>query len=454
MNGFPTQFCWGVAAAAYQIEGATHDGGRGQSVWDVFCARSGVIWSGHSGDQACDHYHRYPEDIALMKALGVHAYRLSVAWPRVQPTGIGPAEPRGLEFYDRLVDGLLEAGIEPWLTLYHWDMPWELFCRGGWLNRDCADWFAEYAAIVVERLSDRVKKFMTLNEPQVFIGEGHSNGNHAPGLQLPWREVLRVGHHALLAHGRAVQSMRAAARRPIEIGYAPVLLPKVPASDSAEDLEAAREATFAVTERSHWTNSWWLDPVVLGHYPADGLELYAADLPPMLAEDAATIAQPLDFLGINIYTAERVRRAADGGIETVVRSPGQPISAFNWPIVPECVHYGPRFLAERYGLPIAITENGISCRDTVGLDGRVVDGARIDYLQRHLLELERACAAGVDLRAYFHWSILDNFEWAEGYKERFGLVFVDYETQARIPKESFRYYQQVIASNGACLATR
>ncbi|MBV9864376.1 MAG: beta-glucosidase [Abitibacteriaceae bacterium] len=448
---FPKEFVWGAAAASYQIEGAAREDGKGLSVWDMLCRKPGAIWSGHSGDVACDHYHRYPEDIGLMQQIGLYAYRLSLSWPRIMPDGVGTVNDAGLAFYDRLIDALLAANITPYVTLFHWDYPYELYCRGGWLNRDSSDWFAEYTAVVVDKLSDRVRHWMTLNEPQCFIGLGHSTGEHAPGVKLPFAEVLRAGHNSLLAHGKAVQTIRAHSKQPCEIGYAPVGVVKMPASDAPEDIEVARQAMFSVTNKGPWNNTWWMDPVILGQYPEDGLKLFGADVPEVRPGDLETICQPLDFFGTNIYQGERVKANAAGQAESVPLRTGHELTAFRWPVTPDALYWGPRFFWERYKLPIVITENGLSNIDWVSLDGQVHDPQRIDYTARHLLELERAGQDGVDIRGYFHWSLMDNFEWAEGYKERFGLIYVEYPTQQRILKDSAHWYAEVIKSNGAAL---
>lgn len=446
--GFPQNFVWGAAAASYQIEGAAYEDGKGLSVWDMYCKKPGVIWSGHSGDVACDHYHRYAEDVGLMREIGIQAYRLSVSWPRVLPQGTGAVNAAGLAFYDRLVDALLAAGIEPHVTLFHWDFPLALYHRGGWLNRESADWFAEYTSVVVAKLGDRVKHWMTLNEPQVFVGAGHNEGRHAPGDKLRFAEILRAAHHVLLAHGKSVQAIRAASPTPCRVGWAPVATVRYPASDRPEDLAAAHAATFGVTARTTWTNTWWNDPVFFGKYPEDGLRLFEAELPEIHAGDLEQIKQPLDFFGVNIYQGVPVRAGANGQPEIVPHPVGYPITGFDWAVTPQAMYWGTRFLHERYGKPIVITENGVSCRDWVSLDGQVHDPQRIDFMKRHLLELDRAIADGVPVESYFHWSIMDNFEWAQGYKERFGLIFVDYVTQQRTLKDSAHWYRRVIESRG------
>jgi beta-glucosidase len=448
---FPENFQWGAAAASYQIEGGAFADGKGASVWDMFVRKPGAVVGGHTGDVACDHYHRYPEDVALMKGMGLKAYRLSVSWPRVLPEGIGTPNAAGLAFYDRLVDALLAAGIEPWVTLFHWDFPLALYYKGGWLNRDSAEWFADYAALVTQKLSDRVKSWMTLNEPQVYINAGHLDGRHAPGDKLALREVIRAGHHTLLAHGRGVQAIRANSKQPCRIGYAPASYPKVPLTDSRADLEAARRAFFSITNKNLWNMSWWLDPVFLGEYPADGWRFYGPDVPTLRAGDLELISQPVDFFGVNIYAGDCIRALSDGSPEQVPWPDGHPITAFEWPVVPQAMYYTTRFCHERYGKPIVVTENGLSCRDWVSTDGKVHDPQRIDFTRRYLLEVERAIDSGIPIEAYFHWSFIDNFEWARGYKERFGLVHCDYATGTRTPKDSSAWYADVIRSNGAAL---
>jgi beta-glucosidase len=449
-SSFPRDFVWGAAAASYQIEGAAFAHDKGLSVWDMFCRKPGMVWNGQTGDIACDHVQRYREDVALMKQIGLQAYRLSVSWPRLIPNGVGTVSEHGLDFYDRLIDELLAAGIKPWITLFHWDYPLALYHRGGWLNRDTVEWFGEFADVVARRFSDRVRNWMTLNEPQVFIGAGHHEGRHAPGDRLRFAEVLLAGHHALLAHGRSVQAIRAASTQPVRIGFAPVGMVKIPATDSAEDREAAREAAFAVNAETAWTNSWWMDPVFLGSYPEEGLRFFGAQVPRIAAGDLELISEPVDFCGVNIYQGQHVRAGA-AGPEVVPPPVGFPITAFEWLVTPEAMYWGCRLLWERYQKPIVITENGISSRDWRSLDGKVHDPQRIDFMARHLIELRRALADGVPIDGYFHWSLIDNFEWAHGYKHRFGLIFCDYPTQERVLKDSAHWYRELIASNGATL---
>ncbi len=449
---FPEQFTWGVASASYQVEGAAADDGKGPSVWDMFCRKPGAVWHGQTGDIACDHYHRYREDVALMHELGFPAYRFSIAWPRVLPEGVGRVNPRGLDFYDRLVDALCAAGITPWVTLFHWDFPLALYQRGGWLNRESADWFAEYAGVVVERLSDRVSHWMPQNEAACFIGHGLLGGIHAPGDRLAFGQVLQAAHHSLLAHGKAVQVIRARARTPASIGTALVAEVKIPASESAEDIAAARRATFRVARRDCFQAALWADPLFLGHYPVDGLAFFGADAPVIKDGDLALIHQPLDFCGLNIYNGEYYRAGEQGEPEPVPLPPGYPKVCFNdWPVTPSVLYWGPAFYHERYHLPIVITENGAACADVISLDGQVHDPQRIDFLQRYLREFRRAGEDGIPVQGYFHWCFTDNFEWNLGDSIRVGLVFTDYPTQRRIPKDSAPLVPCVIEANGGNL---
>lgn len=450
---FPDGFLWGVAAASYQIEGAARVDGRAPSVWDAHCQRPAAIFDGHTGERACDHYHRYPEDAALIAELGAKAYRLSISWPRVIAGELDGVNERGLDFYDRLVDALLSHGVQPWVTLFHWDMPLALFHRGGWLSRDVADWFAAYTEAVVRRLGDRVRHWMTLNEPQVFLGLGHSTGVHAPGLRYTRPDVLRATHHALLAHGRAVQIIRATARSQPAVGWAPHGAIPYPATNDERDVAAAREAMFATPDADHWffSTSWFNDPVIFGRYPEDGLRHFGGELPPGYERDLPAIRQKLDFLGVNIYQGQAIAAGTDGRPVRVPRAPGYPMTVFHWPVEPETLYWGPRFMYERYRLPLYITENGCASMDWVHQDGKVHDAPRVDFLARYLAALRRAIRDGADVRGYFLWSILDNFEWAEGCRMRFGLIYVDYATMERIPKDSYMWYQQLILSNGGNL---
>jgi len=449
---FPQDFTWGTATSSYQIEGAVEADGRGLSVWDMMCRRPGKIWSGHDGSVACDHYNRMEEDVALMEQLGLKAYRFSLAWPRIQPTGVGKPCETGLAFYDRLIDKLLEAGIEPWITLFHWDYPYDLYCRGGWLNPQSPQWFADYARIAVDRYSDRVSHWITLNEPQCFIGLGLNNGMHAPGDQLGDAEVAQAAHHAMIAHGLAVQVIREHAKLPSKVGWSTTGDIPMPASDTADDLAAARESWETNRMENFWCHTWWNDPVFLGHYPEHGLKILGKSAPRFTEAEMTTIQQPLDFFGTNNYRAMPVRRTEDGAFETLPDPQGAPLSHLNWTVESDLLYWASRWPYERYGKPVVFTENGFSGLDWVDLDGRVPDANRIDYVRRHLRGLHRAISEGIEVAGYFYWSLMDNFEWSEGYRSRFGLVHVDYATQKRTPKDSFHWYREVIATNGASLA--
>lgn len=446
---FPEQFLWGAGTSAYQVEGAAAADGKGESIWDMNCRRQGTVWRGQSGNIACDHYHRYRGDVALMKEIGLQAYRFSIAWTRVLPDGTGTVNQKGLDFYSRLVDELLKAGIEPWATLFHWDFPHELYCRGGWLNPDSSNWFAEYVKVVVDELSDRVGNWITINEPQGYAGMWLP-GDRLKGDKV-MSQVLQAGHNTLLAHGKAVQAIRASARRPAKVGMAPAGNIKTPATTGRADVEAARRATFSVDGKEWRSNSWWMDPVFLGRYPAEGLKAYGENVPVFPQGDMKIISEPLDFCGINIYTAAVVRAGRGGRPETIQWPDGQPMTVMEWEVNPESMYWGPRFMFERYKAPVVITENGMANIDWVSADGKVHDPQRIDYTAAHLKALARAIRDGVKVDGYFHWSLMDNFEWGSGYKKRFGLIHVDYPTQKRTLKDSARWYRRVIRTHGDCL---
>lgn len=456
---FRADIAWGAATAAYQIEGGHDAGGRGASVWDEFCRWPGKVRGGETGDVACDHYHRLEEDLDLMADLGLKAYRFSFSWSRVLSRGTGTVNEAGLAFYDRLVDGLLERGIQPWATLFHWCYPLELQQRGGWSHPESPRWFAEYAGVMARHFRGRIAHWITLNEPQMFVGLGHATGVHAPGLVLPSREIARIMHHVLLAHGLAVDALRRAGAG--SVGWAPAMSPSAVEAASESDAEVVADAragqfgTGQVGTQPANCLAAWCDPVFLGRYPEAFAAHYGAVLPEGWESDLAAVAVPLDFCGLNIYfCGARHGRRADGRPGHTLESaygPGFPRTRFNWPVTPEALYWGPRWMAERYGVPIVITENGMSGTDWPARDGGVHDPQRIDFTARYLAELRRAAAEGVDIGGYFHWSLLDNFEWAEGYRERFGLVHVDFETQRRTPKDSARWYRDVIASNGVNL---
>ena len=447
---FPHDFIWGAAAASYQIEGSTQGvDGCGESVWDLCVKRPGFVKGGDTGFLACDHYHRHREDVALMKEIGLQAYRLSVMWPRILPAGTGAVNEKGLAFYDRLIDTLLDAGITPWVTLFHWDFPAALFHRGGWLNPDSPLWFEEYAAVVVDRLSDRVHHWFTLNEPACFIGLGHQIGVHAPGVQLSPAEVNRAWHHSLLAHGRGVRVIRQASKSPgCQVGFAPVFRTCIPATESAADIEAARRMMFDGRDRSMFEPGWNLEPILNGVYPDDLLKLWGADAPVIREGDMELIRQPIDFIGFNLYQSGLVRAGAGGLPEDIPYPTHHPRTQLGWPVTPDALYWAARFLHERYGKPLVVTENGLALNDWVSVDGRVHDPLRIDFLTRYLRGLERAVDEAIPVLGYFHWSIMDNFEWAEGFQPRFGLVHVDYTTQQRTIKDSGYWYREVIKNRG------
>ncbi len=449
--GFPKDFIWGASAASYQVEGGANVDGRGPSVWDMLCRQPGRIWNGDTGDVGCDHYHHVDEDTRLMGEIGLHAYRLSISWPRILPEGTGAVNARGLDFYDRLIDALLARKIQPWVTLFHWDYPLALYHRGGWLSPDSPKWFADYAAIVVDKISDRVGHWMTQNEPQCYLGLGLRDGIHAPGDKLGLQQVLLANHHSLLAHGLAAQVIRGQAKTTPLIGAAPVGVTSIPATDSPADIEAARRRMFSITAPGMWNNTLFTDPMFFGTYPDDAFDVFGKDMPAIGPDDMATIHQPLDFFGANIYNGATVRADGQGGIEEVKREVGHALTHMDWPVTPKALYWGPRFFHERYRVPIVITENGLASCDWVAVDGQVHDPQRIDFLTRYLREYRRASEDGVPVLGYFQWSIMDNFEWTFGYARRFGLIYVDYPTGKRIPKDSARWYAQVIATNGECL---
>lgn len=443
---FPKDFVWGAATSSIQIEGAVNEDGKGKNIWDIFSHQSGKIKDGTNVDIACDHYHRYKEDIELMEKIGIKAYRFSIDWSRVLPNGTGEINQKGLNYYSNLVDTLLEHNIEPYVTLYHWELPYELYKKGGWMNSEIVDWFGDYAAIIAKTFGKRVKYYFTINEPQSFIGLGFCAGIHAPGFSCAMSDTMQMAHNVLKAHGRAVQKLRENAGMDIKVGFAPTSGMGYPASDKPEDIEATRLFMFRLPDPDAWSwgISWWSDPVMLGEYPEEGLKKYAQWLPKITKDDLKLISEPIDMYGQNIYNGRMIRMGEDGKPEVVERYQGFPRTASGWPITPECLYWGPKFLYERYKTPLYITENGLSCNDVVSLDGKVHDPARIDFEARYLSQLQKAYEDGVDVRGYFHWSLLDNFEWAEGYTQRFGLIYVDYRNGQRILKDSAEWYGNVI----------
>ncbi|MER5335508.1 GH1 family beta-glucosidase [Micromonospora sp. NPDC002717] len=436
MPEFPAGFRWGVSTSAYQIEGGVGEDGRGPSIWDTFAHDPGRIADGSTGDVACDHYHRHAEDVALLAGLGVSAYRFSVAWPRVRPTGDGPVNAAGLDFYDRLVDDLLAHDIDPVATLFHWDLPQPLEDAGGWLARDTAHRFAEYADATAARLGDRVKLWITLNEPFIHMSLGHGTGEHAPGRTLLF-DAFPVAHHQLLGHGLAVAALRARTTSPVAIAnnYSPVR----PAGDSDAD-----RAAGAAYEALH--NRLFTDPLLGRGYPV-GLGF---DETVVRDGDLAVVAAPIDVLGVNYYNPTGVRAPDEGSPLPFELVPldGYPRTAFDWPVAPDGLRELLGWLHRTYGddlPPIQVTESGCAYDDVPDADGRVHDPERIAYLDGHLRAVRAAMADGVDVTGYFVWSLLDNWEWAEGFTKRFGLVHVDFDTQARTPKSSYAWFRDLIS---------
>ena len=533
---FPKDFIWGAASASYQIEGGAFEDGKGPSIWDRFSHTPGKVTGGHTGDIAADAYHRFEEDLNLMQQLGIRHYRFSISWPRVFPDGTisgssqntpesGAANPEGLNpsgiaYYDKIVNGCLSRGITPWITLYHWDLPQALQEKGGWLNRETAYHFGDYASFIASHFRGRVRHYITINEPQCAIGLGLGFGTHAPGLTLSAEDLFRAWHHLLLAHGLAAQEIRKAAPD-TTIGVASTgALSYLTEETCAKLVQTECGQTASVLTKSGYlkntptalsnaaflsmpadqnpgyffNHQWFLDPVFLGHYPDDPHNPWAAFASSVSKEDLAVISSPIDFAGLNIYNGHEFIPAPSGSgafasgpadsassasaphcfglsdsgpsasglpdsgchisdqpLIAASKYPGYPRTALKWPVTPEVLYWGPRLIYERYSKPVCITENGQSCNDRIFLDGKVHDPDRIDFLHRYLRELKKAAGDGVPVKAYFHWAFTDNFEWNSGYDERFGLVYIDYRDQRRIPKDSAAWYAGVIKENGETL---
>jgi len=440
---FPKGFLWGTASASYQIEGGCKEDGKGESIWDRFSHTAGKIKRGDTGDVACDFYHRYAGDIALMEELGLNAARISLSWPRIMPTGKGPVNQKGLDFYDRVVDEMLRRNILPWVTLYHWDLPQTLEDAGGWPNRDLAEYFRDYVAAVADSLSDRVKHWMPLNEPWIFTMLGYHMGIHAPGRHES-EKAFQATHTVNLAQGMAVKAIRESKNKPEAVGAAFSMSPVHPQTGSLEDRTAA--------ERWHrFYNMWFLDTVMRGKYPEAYLHGSVEDHIDIRDVDMEVIKAPLDFIGINLYT--RVVVAHDGSDHTMgvkqIRTGGEEITDFGWEVYPQALSEMILRISKDYGgLPIYVTENGCSYGDRPGADGKVSDQRRVSFLRRFIGEVGRAMKAGADVRGYFLWTFTDNFEWAEGFQQRFGIVYCDFQTQQRIVKESGHWYAR-LARTGA-----
>jgi beta-glucosidase len=440
---FPKGFVWGAATAAFQVEGAYREDGRGLSIWDTFCRTPGKVWEGDNGDVACDMYHRYKDDVKLMKDLGITSYRFSVAWPRIIPDGSGEINPKGIEFYRNLVDELLAHGIEPMLTLYHWDLPQALQDRGGWANRETIDHFLKYAETVFKALDGKVKLWATFNEPWCISFLSNYIGAHAPGLR-DLQTAIDVAHNVLVAHGKTVRLFRELGIKG-EIGIAPNTEWMEPFSDREEDVEAA-------WRRRGWLNEWFLRPVMTGQYPEKLVQWFEklGGKPKIEPGDMELIGSKIDFLGINYYTGGIGRyNPEEGDIFGFQEVPmGWEKTDIGWNIYPQGLYNVLTYIKREFGdIPIYITENGACYNDEPGADGRVRDQRRIEYLKKHVLQVARAIESGVNVKGYYTWSLMDNFEWAYGYSMRFGILYVDYETQQRIKKDSFRWYRKLARNN-------
>lgn len=444
---FPDEFIWGCATSSYQIEGAFDEDGKGESIWDKFSHIPGKIVNGETGDIACDHYHRFHEDVNIMADIGLKAYRFSISWPRIIPEGTGKVNDKGLAFYDKLVDKLLEKRIIPFVTLYHWDLPQILEDKGGWRSKDTAYAFAKYTKVVVDSLSDRVTNWMTLNEARCSATLGYEIGNHAPGTKESPRVVNQVIHNLLLAHGLAVRAVRKYAKNGPQIGIVHNPSVKIPRTDSSEDIIAAEAAWFEA-------NAWWFEPLYKGEYPEDRWreKQKRKDVPTITDEEMEIISTPTDFLGINMYAGSLVEAdntPGSKGFKEVPYPENHPKTAIGRPINPKCIYYGLKFPNDKYSIPkFYISENGCAFNDTVSNDGGVHDNHRINYLKYHLISAHRAISDGINLVGYFIWSLMDNFEWADGYSKRFGIIFTDYNSQKRILKKSALWYKDVIENNG------
>ena len=439
-RAFPPDFLWGTATASYQVEGAVKEAGRGPSIWDTFSHTPGKVNLGDTGDVADDHFHRYKEDIALMKDLGVKGYRFSVSWSRIFPTGRGPLNPQGFDFYERMLDVLLAAGIQPYCTLFHWDLPQTLEDRGGWQSKDTSKAFGEYAGVVAKRLSDRVKHFMTINELRTFTELGYREGVHAPGLKVDKARFAQVCHNAILAHGLGAEAIRANAKSGTKVGLADNASVMVPAIETAEHIEAAGKALRE-------ENAMFLTAIQEGRYTDLYLKRLGAAAPRTTPDEMLTIGTPLDFLGINVYNASYVlANNSEQGYRIVQAPKSYPHMESPWlTISPEGLYWLPKLVAKLWGVKeIYVTENGASSADVVGPDGEINDTDRVMFVRNYLTQLQRAVAEGVPVKGYFLWSMMDNFEWADGYAKRFGIHYVDFATQKRTPKLSAKFYKEVI----------
>lgn len=445
---FDKSFIFGAATASFQVEGAAYEDGKGLSIWDLASKKPGYINDGSNGDVACDHYHRFKEDIVLMKKIGIKAYRFSVSWCRVMPDGIGKVNKKGIEFYDNLINELLANDIEPYLNIFHWDYPYELHKKGGWLNSESPLWFREYTKILVNYFSDRVKNWLTVNEPQCFLGHGYCGTRHTPWLNLENNGRSIAAHNVLLAHGLAVQTIRTYAKLNPTISLASQAHILSPVVENKDNIEACRKLMFSMTDTNLLNNTWWLDPIVFGEYPEDGLRLFGKDMVDYTNEDMKIISTPIDYVGLNAYGAKPVMTDENGSAAFAPLKVGYPENSREWYVDFDCMFWASKFFYERYNKPIVFTENGTSLSEWVCDDGRVHDAMRIDYLKRNLAALEKAYDSNIPIKGYFAWSLMDNMEWMAGYTKRFGLIYVDFETQERIIKDSGYWYRDYIKSKG------
>ena len=445
-KAFPNGFMWGVATASAQIEGASKEDGKGVSNWDIYPTVDGLVYQNQSGDDGCDHYHHMKEDIALLGELGVNHYRFSISWTRIIPNGVGKVNPKGLEFYDRLLDELEKYHIEPYVTLFHWDYPFELTKRGAWLNPDSPKWFLEYTKVVVDHFKGRVKNWITINEPPCAFDVG------GVPLQAKYsqKEKLQIIHNLLLAHGNAAKYIK---DNGLRVGTAVTFGFFAPQDDNnSSDIEAAKIATFKYEKQNNWKVSIWIDPIVFGKYP-DGYfdQNDKSEIPNITEEDMKIISTPIDYLGFNMYTGDPVTSDGKGGYKVVFHPVGTPKTNMDWNYYPKLMYWVPKMLYERYKLPLFIFENGVAITDIVSEDKKVHDSPRIEFFKQYLKTLKRAMDEGVDVRGYTLWSAMDNYEWFGGYQKRFGLIYIDYQTKERIKKDSFEFYKEVIKSNGGNL---
>ncbi|MGL4982972.1 MAG: GH1 family beta-glucosidase [Treponemataceae bacterium] len=446
---FSKDFIWGAATAAYQIEGAYDVDGKTDSIWDTFSKKEGVIFEGHTGFTACDHYHRYKEDVQLMKQAGIKHYRFSISWPRILPNGTGEVNKKGIAFYDNLINELIGAGIEPWITMFHWDYPEVLYQKGGWLNDDSSAWFEHYAKILVDHFSDRVTHWFIINEPQCFASGHVKNWEHAPSVNFSVEQQMIMVRNILLAYGKSSLAIKKFAKKAPKIGFASTANPAYPETNSKEDIEATRIFTYET--KTPWqplfNTSLWCDPIFFGKYPKELLD--DMGYTPLIKDgDMEIIHQAPDFYGVNYYHSPKVRMGKNGKPELCEKPIGWAHTAMNWPYTPEAIYWMAKFHYERYQKPIIVSENGLASVDWICADGKVHDGARVDYIGTHIRGLKEAAKDGIPIAGYFYWSLMDNFEWAFGYSQRFGIIHVDYQTQKRTLKDSAFFYKKVIETNG------